>query len=281
MILMRTVSSILILLALVIAVRAGVVPFDPVRGLVEIEVTIDGRFTGKFGIDTGADQIYIDRAFAEKNGLKVGEGQPQRPVTGAAGSSEAWAVKLRSLELAGERLYNLDATAIDIKAIIPDDRWGRPDGLIGYDLLQRFYVTVDYPKRALNLQMSEPTLAKKDQLDMIPFRNKRHLILVDVTIDDSIKVPMILDYCASQVFVSADLAKRLGMNPDKERRGFVKRVSLSDKIVSEKVPVVVTDYSNLKKGLRGIEFEGILGAGFLWQHKITIDYKRNRIYRHR
>ncbi|MBU8932688.1 MAG: retropepsin-like domain-containing protein [candidate division Zixibacteria bacterium] len=277
---MKTIGLTVLFFILCTFAEAGVVPFDPMRGLVEIDVTIDGRFKGKFGVDTGADRIYIDREFAKKNGLKVGSGQPQRPVAGAMGSSEAWSVSFRSLEMAGERLYNLDATAIDMAAFIPDDKWGRPDGLIGYDLLQRFYVTVDYPHRELDLQMSEPVSLRKDSLDMVSFRNKRHLILVDVTLNDSIKVPMILDYCASQVFVSPDLARMLGMNPDKERRGILKRVSLSDKIVSLDVPVVVSDYTNLKKGLRGIEFEGILGAGFLFQHKITIDYKRNRIYRH-
>ena len=259
---------------------SGTIPFDPLRGLVEVEVILDGRVKGIFGVDTGADRLYIDKDFAQKNGLKTGEGQPRRPVTGAMGSSEASSLAIRSLKIAGEHLYNLDATVIDMSAIITDDRWGRPDGLIGYDLLQRFYVTVDYPERTLELSMVEPWSLRNESLDVIPFRNKRHLIVVDVTFNDTITVPMILDYCASQVFVSTDLADRLEIDLSQERRGIVQRVSLSNKIFTRDVQIVVTDYSNLKKGLRGIDFEGILGAGFLFKHKITIDYKRNRIYSH-
>ncbi|MEA2031469.1 MAG: pepsin/retropepsin-like aspartic protease family protein [candidate division Zixibacteria bacterium] len=278
---MRIVTyTLLFLLMLTSMTISGTIPFDPLRGLVEIKVVLDGRIEGIFGIDTGADRLYIDKTFAQKNGLKVGEGQPQRPVTGAEGNSKASPVAVRSLEIAGERLYNLDATAIDMNAIIPDGRWGRPDGLIGYDLLRRFYVTVDYPNRTLELSMSEPKFLRTESLDVVPFRSRRHLIMVDVTFNDTITVPMILDYCASQVFISANLATQLGMDSSKDKRGIVPQVSISNKIVTQNVPVVVTDYTNLEEGLRGIKFEGILGAGFLFRHKITIDYKHNRIYRH-
>ena len=269
--------SFIIIICLASLLKAESIHFDPMRGLVEVDVVINGHAKGKFGIDTGADFLYIDKTFVKNNNLKLENKRPRRSVTGVDGSSEVYAFNLRSLKIGDERLYNLDASVIDMSKIINDQRRGIPDGLIGYDVLQRFYITVDYPNRSLELDMSEPSFIKKSKLDMVPFKFKRHFILVDVTLNDSITVPMILDYCASQVFISNSLAKRLGIN---SKRDNISKVSLDDKVITKNVNTVVVDYTKLKKGLKGVEFEGILGASFLYRHKITVDYKRKRIYKH-
>ena len=119
-------------------ILAGSIPFNPMRGLVEVDVTINGNAKGRFGIDTGADYLYIDINFMERNDIKVENKQPRRSVSGVSGSSEVYSFNLRSLDIGGERLYNLDANVIDLTKIIKDKRSGIPDGLIGYEVLQRF-----------------------------------------------------------------------------------------------------------------------------------------------
>jgi len=257
--------------------QAESIPFNPMRGLVEVDILINGHAKGKFGIDTGADFLYIDKTFVEKNNFKLENKQPRRSVNGVDGSSEVYAFNVRSLEVGDETLYNLDANVIDLSKIIKDQRWGKPDGLIGYEVLQRFYVTVDYPKYSMELDMSEPSFLKNKNLGTVPFDFKRHFILVDVTLNDSIKVPMILDYCASQVFISNSLADKLGI---KARKKFISKVSLDDKIITKNVSTIVVDYSQLKKGLKGVESEGILGASFMYQDNTTVHYNRSRIYKH-
>ncbi|TET93910.1 MAG: hypothetical protein E3J26_05475 [Candidatus Zixiibacteriota bacterium] len=260
-----------------------VIPFDPVRGLVEVEVTIDGRVKATFGIDTGADRLYVDSAFARRHSLTFLRSPPQRPVVGIDGSSEASFIDIRSLRIGKETLYNLRATAINMDRIIKDKRSGYPDGLIGHDVLRRFYVTVDYPARTLRLQRGQPDFMKagKDSsYRTIRFSTHRHLILVDVTLDDSVTVPMILDYCASYTSLSKSLARRLGLNLKEDKRQRVATMSVGDIVTSKNVPVVVTDLSRFKKSLRGAEFEGIVGASFLYRYKFTIDYKGKRIYVH-
>ncbi len=278
---LQLLSTIIVVAALAGPVFSLAMPFDPIRGLVEVDVTINGTIKGSFGIDTGADHLYIDKKFAEDNGLPVGEGPPQRGVVGVDGFSEASTLVFRSLEIGDERLHNQYATVIDMAALIDDKRAGIPDGLIGYDLLQRFYVTVDYPNRTIDLQMSEPDFLKNQEYDIIPFKSIRHLILVDVTFDDTITVPMIMDYCASYVFVSESLAQRLGMDAAGQKKTTVDKIDIEDTILSQDVIVIRSDYTQLRKRLRDIEFEGILGASFLYRHKITVDYKRNRILRHK
>ena len=129
---------------------AAVIPFDPARGLVEVQVKLDGRVTGRFGIDTGADHLYIDRAFAEKNNLPIYDEMTGRQITGVEGSSKGYYTKLRSLEIGGERLFNVRATVTDIKAL-GGGRGNHPDGLIGFEVIRHFYVTVDYPNTVLQL----------------------------------------------------------------------------------------------------------------------------------
>jgi len=246
-------------------------------------VTIDGHVKGTFGIDTGADRLYIDSIFARKNKLTFVRSTPQRPVVGIDGSSGASFVDVRSLRIGKETLYNLQATAISMDRIIKDKHLGYPDGLLGHDILRRFYVTVDYPARTLKLEMGQPDFLKNKKekaYRTIRFSTLRHLILVDVTLDDSVTVPMILDYCASYTSLSKPLAHRLGLDPIKDKRQTIATMSIGGKVKSSNVPVVVADLSHFKNSLKGANFEGIVGASFLYQHKLTIDYKGKRIYIH-
>jgi len=256
------------------------VPFHPERGLVEVEVLIDGRVKGRFGIDTGADRLYIDRDFAEKNNLSKVGGPPPRQVVGVDGSSDVSWVELRSLKVGKERLYNLRAAAIDLGALIKDQSRGYPDGLLGHEILRRFYVTVDYPRHLLEMQMEEPDIFAIKKYVSVPFRTKRHFILVEATFDDSVTADMILDYCASYTVVTPELAARLGVATEVGQRSTVESIRLDDKVSSGRVVVTVRDLQNLRQSARGIEFEGILGASFLYRHKITIDYKRKKIHLH-
>ena len=260
---------------------AGVeIPFHPERGLVEVEVLIDGRIKGRFGIDTGADRLYIDDEFAKKHGLSQVGGPPPRQVVGVHGSSAVSWVELRSLKVGGERLYNLRAAAIDLRALIKDTSRGFPDGLIGHEVLRRFYVTVDYPHQLMEMRMEEPEVFSTQKYVSVPFEVNRHFILVEAVFNDSVKAPMILDYCASYTAITSDLAARLGAPAEEGSRSIIESMRLEDKVTSDDVVVIVRDMQNLKKSAGRTRFDGILGAGFLYRHKITIDYKRNEIHVH-
>ncbi|MFQ5452879.1 MAG: aspartyl protease family protein, partial [Candidatus Zixiibacteriota bacterium] len=222
------------LLIFVCSLKGEVVPFEPSRGLVEVKVTIDGRVKGNFGIDTGADRLYINKSFAEKNQLTFRRSTPQRDIVGVDGTSNASAVSLRSLKIGNdETLYNLRATAIDLKALVKDPSRGYPDGLIGHEILSRFYVTVDYPHKQMELLSFEPDFLMGKKYYEIPFKQYRHLILVDVVFNDDITVPMILDYCASYTTISSSLAKRLDIkSSDISKMVSIKKITIGEKITA-------------------------------------------------
>ncbi len=268
--------TLIALLAAVVFAAQGI-PFDPMQGIVQVDITIDGHAKGRFGIDTGADHLYVDRGWAAEHSLSVSGGQPMRSVQGIEGHSEARTMSIRSLEIGHERLYNVDAVAIDLGALIKDKRAAAPDGLIGYSILRRFYITIDYPKHSMLLEQAEPDFLKGKLPPSVPFKQENHLIMVDVTFNDSIIVPMALDYCATHVFLSPELAAQLKVNTA-DPKATVRKVSLGGVITSENVYVSSSDLGSLKSRLRGVQIEGLIGASFLYRHKITIDYRRNQIY---
>ncbi len=278
---MRMKSAIFVLI-LPLWAQGGSIGFDPHRGLVEVNVTIDGHISGSFGIDTGADELYIDRGFAESHDLTFRPLSGGRKVAGVSGVSDASAVSLRSLRISDdETVYNLSATAVDMSALSKEPLSGHPDGLIGHDILRRFYVTVDYPSRTMELRSSEPDFLTGRQYYEIPFTMHNHLILVDVVINDDVTVPMVFDYCASLTTISPSLATQLGFDPDGEQRQTVASMALGDRVASDEVQVAITDHSIMKRSLPRAEFEGILGASFLYRFKMTVDYKRQKIYVHK
>lgn len=257
--------------------QAETIEFHPERGLVEVDVLIDGRVKGRFGIDTGADRLYINKRFADKHNLTLGPKMSQREIVGMDGSSPAVQLAISSFAIGDERLYNLAATSIEMERLIKDSSGGFPDGLIGHNLLKRFYVTIDYPAHLLSLEMSPPDFLRQRNYKELKYENNRHLILVDVRLNDSVNAQMVLDYCASYTTVTPDLARRLGYNPEK-RNLIIGKVEVGSLMQSQDVAARVVDISSFRSRFRGAKFEGIIGSSFLYKHKLTVDYKGKRLY---
>lgn len=276
---MATLSLQLITLAA--ALVATPIPFDPERGLVEVQVLIDGRVQGRFGLDTGADRLYIDRAFAKKNGLSFAEGAPSHQIVGVDGVAQSSAVSLRSLEIGDERLYNLLAAAIELSDLTHGRTGDHPDGLIGFDILRRFYLTIDYPHHTADMYMAEPRFLAGREFETVPFRQFNHLIIVEARFSKEIVRPMVLDYCASITTISDQLARELAVSADSRGIGTIQSITLGDGVSSEMVPAAVANIEAYRRNFRGADFEGIIGASFLRSFKVTVDYKRSRVYFHR
>lgn len=262
------------------AIATTDIPFDPARGLVEVEVLINGHIKGRFGIDTGADRLYIDRFFGLKHGLEIKKSSGERDIIGIAGSSKAESVMLRSIEFGSEILVNQRATAIDLAKLVADSSADIPDGLLGFEVLKNFYVTVDYPKHKLQLSENLPRIIYGNSYKSESFDLYRHMIIVDVLFNDSVRAPMILDYCASYTVISKSLAARLKLKPTGSGYALADKIELGGMFSSDRVTVVITSLENYRRRSPGAKFEGLLGGSFLRDHTITIDYKKKQIYLH-
>jgi len=252
--------------------------FDATTGLVVADVRIDNRVTGRFGIDTGADRLYIDKEFAETNHLDL-EGVPaQRQVVGLNGTSGGYFVTVRTIEVGDQRFHNVNATVVDLAQLSggSDDH---PDGLIGFDLLRRMYVTVDYPHQSFDIEINQPRFLSGRKYETVSFRPANHLIMVDVTLSDGRTHPMALDYCASYTIITPKLADQLGVSAEPDQPLFLD-MEIDGKIKSSGVYTVIQDLTPLKRSMPRVPIEGILGRSFLAEHKITIDYRTSQIYLH-
>ena len=258
------------------SVFGGGLSFSPERGLVEIDIVLNGKIKGRFGIDTGADFLYIDRKFAFENKLNIIP-QSLRPVTGIKGQSKATPISLKSVEIGEAKLVNVKATAIDLNAFIKDTSMGIPDGVIGYSILKEFYITIDFPNHTIYMEAEKPDFLRGRNYKTLPFTQYKHLILVKSKINDLIEANLILDYCASYTSFSENIADQLSIN---SRKGKVKEIDIGEGISSGPVTCLVNDFKKLKKALPRADFEGILGYSFLCQYKVTIDYKNKLLYFH-
>jgi predicted aspartyl protease len=125
-----------ILLTIAVGIFAEPIPFSLKRGIPEIEVIINDSVKATFAIDTGADQIYIDKTFAEKHGLLSGGKMPVRPVAGIDEKAEAFQVFIRSMEAGGVTQNVVGAIILDLSSVLKDTSAGLPDGVLGYSFLK-------------------------------------------------------------------------------------------------------------------------------------------------
>lgn len=272
----KFIISFLIIILSIVSIFAKQISFDPSSGIVEIDVRIDGHISGKFGIDTGADRLYIDKQFALNNNIEILQAFNQRNIQGSDGSAKAFAASIKSLEISNDIvLTNLSATVVDLSGI---SKGGTPpDGLIGFQVLKEFYVSIDYPKNLLELSKDAPDFLRGRRYTEIPFAQYKNFIIVDVVLNDKLTVPMLLDYCASYTTISPLVAKQLEIPILDNRRAKIPSVNIGG-VESQNVWAFVSDLREFKRATPRAKFEGIIGGSFLHTYNITVDYFNKKIY---
>lgn len=121
------------------------VPVRVVAGHVLVDVAIDGQGPFHFVFDSGASNVLTPRA-AKRLGLDV---RNNVVATGTGGDQLIGSAKVRSIRLGSVELLNQTTYVLDLPLGASD---GPPiDGLIGFDLLNRFPVQLDYIKATLSV----------------------------------------------------------------------------------------------------------------------------------
>jgi hypothetical protein len=116
--------------------------------MVKVYVNEAGPFD--FIFDTGASMTVISPATARAAG--IGEGGRQAKAMGAnKGQLDARVVRLRSVRIGTIDTRNIYG-AIVTMAPLNRSMAVRVGGIIGYNLLRRYRITIDYPKRCVWLE---------------------------------------------------------------------------------------------------------------------------------
>jgi predicted aspartyl protease len=117
--------------------------------LVVVPVFVNEKGPYDFALDTGASSTVISLELAAEFGLAT-EKIPQ--LTGGGGSVNASRVQLSSLAVGASRQENLTAAATDFLAQLNAALGNKLQGIVGYNFLRHYRVTLDYPRAALSLE---------------------------------------------------------------------------------------------------------------------------------
>ncbi len=122
------------------------VPFTfakPDKPLIILETMVNDKGPYRFVLDTGAGGTILSPALSKEIGIEPAKQDKTSKATGAGGDVQICLGKVKSLRIGQARVEGLDVAVMDLagisKAIETD-----LDGIVGYNFLKRFRVTIDY-----------------------------------------------------------------------------------------------------------------------------------------
>lgn len=120
----------------------------PSKPLVLVPTFVNDEGPFIFALDTGASSTVLSSEIAQMLGIER-TGIPQ--MTGAGGAMQGARGVVRSLAVGNARLENLTVATADFLTMLSQIVKTKLDGVIGYNFLRQFKVTIDYPNETLRL----------------------------------------------------------------------------------------------------------------------------------
>ena len=268
-------------------------PFDYRARHVWLKASVNGGPPENFLFDTGASVTVIDSGWAATHGLKT-EGRMQAAGAGAAGGASF--ATLGSLRVAsavndGVELKDVKVAVLDVNPSFEPMFWRSMAGVIGYDVISRFVVTVDYDDSLLVLH--DPATWKytgtEKPLSMVM---NGTVPALEGRFDDADKGLFRLDVgSSSTVDVHAPFAKKTGIVNRMGKTTRFDGVGFGGSFSSEvgrlrsmslgpyewDDPVVVVSHAT-EGAFASEEFAGNIGNRILERFRVTFDYERRQVY---
>lgn len=265
-----------------------VVPFEPHENHLYIQVMIDGKGPFDFIFDSGAAGIAINSRLLKELQLPFVGVQEAR---GVGGADSAAIYLIDELAVGAVELDSLSAFGVDLGEL--DKVSGRAiDGAIGYDLLSRYVVTVDYDNDRLIFY--DPNISLRDswgkRCDLIlDFR----LPYLRATVNDSIPGIFRLDTGSrsSLDFNSPFVKAHALLDTAGQRYATTRLIGLGGTLVNivsrlssfemceARVDNLFVSFSTTESGLfAGRSTAGNIGGGILEGFTVTFDYGREAVY---
>jgi hypothetical protein len=265
-------------------------PAQVVNGLLVVEAEVDGR-RGSFFLDSGAPGLLLNqREFAAPAGEVAPPPARSRGVNGGMGSFSRYL--LQRFDCQGLVLENQEVPTFDMASL--QRRLGVPTllGIIGYDLLRAYAMTLDYRAGRVLLQQPGPGVAPAAGV-RVPFRLRGHLPVVAAIIEGR-PYQLGLD-CGAQTNLldpaaAVALARRLRHRAQVTLRGAdaagstaaagtVPRLTLGAGLLTFRHQATTfADISHLNRLPGPVPLEGLLGYPLLSEYRTTIDYVNQQVF---
>jgi len=117
--------------------------------LVVVPAFVNEKGPYDFAVDTGASSTLISLELAAEFGLAT---EKISQLTAGGGNGTVSRVQLSSLVVGAARQQNLAAAASDFLTKLNAELGSKLQGIVGYDFLRHYRVTLDYPRGALTLE---------------------------------------------------------------------------------------------------------------------------------
>jgi predicted aspartyl protease len=121
------------------------------KPLLLLETMVDGKGPFRFVLDTGAGGTIVSPELAKKLNITPIEPKKQRKAIGAGGQVGVRMGQVRSFQVAEVRREGLHVAIMDLAGISQAVET-ELDGIIGYNFLKQYRVTIDYPNRTVSFE---------------------------------------------------------------------------------------------------------------------------------
>ena len=257
------------------------IPIEIIRGMIYLEAEMNGT-KGLFILDTGAPTLIVNQVKAA--------GQEAAALSINAGI-QVVETRIKSFKLGGIRKRNLDALALDLSHL--EKASGREIlGLVGYNVFERFALSLDFDQKRLFLSPSSQKLTASlhQPSASLPFTLHEHLPIVKVQIGGKI-LKFGIDTGAATNLLDVRLLSQpaqlsIQYLPNEEIQGLDQEIVLvkagllevngEDGWTFGQNKFLFTDLTFLREHT-GCEIDGLLGSPFLAKTDLTIDYPKRRI----
>jgi clan AA aspartic protease (TIGR02281 family) len=124
---------------------AVTIRFSPGSKHIPVKVYLNGTHSFRFILDTGATLCSIPSSAVDRLRINIDQSTPIRLLSTAGGMAETFEVKLKSVELQGFQVSNVEALIIDIPGY-------KDYGLLGQNFLNNFHIEIDNQRGILRLK---------------------------------------------------------------------------------------------------------------------------------
>lgn len=271
------------------------IPFRYGSRHVWIRASINGLPPADFLLDTGAGGLAIDREYARKSGL-IKEGEFD--VQGMGGRASASFARVRTIRITGSggdgvQLADFKASVVDLGQRHEQVLWRKMAGLIGYDVLGRFAVEIDYDRQVVTFR--EPkTFIYSGAGAALDMKLMGGIPIVSAAFDGGCGGDFLVDVGSSfgaivhgslsrrcRVFARVADRKQVKIQGGGVGDGFQSWLCRLDTLQVGPFTICepILALSLATHGMVGSEdYSGNLGNGVLERFKVTIDYLGRKLY---
>lgn len=274
-------------------IPVATVPFVLNFDHIIIQLSLDGSEPLNFLFDSGAGGTLITKDAADSLGLTA---SVNRKNVGVSGSHKVGVIKGVKLEVSGKKLGNITVLSTDTPLEEMDD--GRPvHGIIGYPILSRYTVEIDYSARLLKFY-NRNSFNYTGNGQTLPIDFVSNLPITGAVIvmynDMAFEGEFLVDTGArSYIIISSpsvvlyDMADNIGnyynvrakigsaQKRTKIRYGTLQSVQFAGHDFSD-LPVALS--SDSKGVLSMSDIDGIIGNRLLMRFKVIFDYQHGLLY---